>query len=204
MNKGIILMAFLFLAMPFASAQIVVKTTLDQTTLVADGETEYRMRVWADTTAYPNTEFISAEWYVIAPRQLWSDYIVITRAELPSENDFFEGWDMLSGWNRVDGTPDSNGYMKDNVRGTESTYHGPMNKQGYLGEYYFKLMPGYEGTANFNMINIIFLDPELNFYEDLNGLVRIENQDFEVVPKKSNFRLNFFDMINQRATPQIL
>lgn len=188
MNKLIGLFGLFFLAISLvslASAQIIVRTELDSNTLVADGKTEYVVRVWADVTQHPEFKVVGVEWDVVLPNELWDDKIVVTGAYLPESNDFFEGWEMFSGWNRVDGTPNSNGELTDNARLTDDPFDGPSGAEGYIGEYHFKIMPGYLGTASFDLNDIEFVDQDINQYRSDNGWVEIQNEEFTVVAKKS-------------------
>ena len=84
------------------------------------------MDVYADNTGLNGEETISAEWKILAPSE-----ITFTRAELPSSDDFFEGFEMDGTFNYATSLT-SNSRLTGNFGAT-----GPSNRDGVLGSYYF-------------------------------------------------------------------
>jgi len=159
--------------------------------VVADGQTEYRMDVYADTTEpdIANTQIESAEWDVIVP-----EGIDITGAELPdtnnpsqNPNDFYYNFFMFAPYNAVDSTMDSKRKLTFNVRMVDKN-EGPTSKTGILGSYYFTVNEGETGTKNFELDRVCFGDtnfPEPNsfhYYKDYPAIwgVQAHNEEFTI------------------------
>jgi len=156
--------------------------------VVADGQTEYRMDVYADTTEpdIANTQIESAEWDVIVP-----EGIDITGAELPdtnnpsqNPNDFFYNFFMFAPYNAVDSTMDSKRKLRFNVRIVDKR-EGPTNRIGILGSYYFTVNEGETGTKKFELNEVGFSDTDYNsydYYKDYPAIwgVQAYNQPFTI------------------------
>ncbi len=183
----------LVLAIAFASfvnAQMEIRTEIEggRTILVSDGRV-YRMNVYADSTEHPTDIIQGVEWdVVLAGGQSWANFNIVT-AYIPAPTDtedYFYGYDMLSGWNRVDSTPDGSGELTDNVRGVDTILHGNqygvVNGDGFLGYYEFTITPGFSGWTNFDLNEVRFTRNDYYIYNSDNGDVRIDNQRFRVVP----------------------
>ena len=138
-----------------------IKTEPQQTAVVADGRTVYQMNVTADLTAFPTKKFVAGEWDVIVPYS-----IQITGASLPSPDnpstnpaDLFFDFYMDEEYNRVDGTPDGNNKLTDNVRYVSWARDGPSNRVGDLGWYYFTVPRGTPvGVRSFGLVGVFLYD----------------------------------------------
>ncbi len=179
--KEVLLNFFLILiiSLSFVSADVIIRT-VPETTIWVQGQ-EYRMDVYADSTAFDvtNQGVRSVEWDVVVP-----SYLTITHAEVPdpinlnSTNplDFFYQILMLSGWNRVDNSI-SGGVLSDNVRIVDTTQNpAPKNRAGYLGSYWFIADNTYTGSSNFDLINVKFANSTNKLMP-----VNIENVPFTIV-----------------------
>jgi len=145
------------LILTFVSANVIIKSVPVQSRWVADGTTEYRMDVYLDTTSEPLEIITGAEWEIAVP-----SFLTVTRAELPAQNDFFEGFSMAPGWNRVDSTV-SGGELTDNVRLVDLTIngfnYGPSNREGILGSYWFTVNTNAPlGVTNFGLNGLYVYD----------------------------------------------
>lgn len=123
-----------------ARGQVVISTVPVEQVWVADGVTEYQMDVWLDSTPLPDEYIGGAQWSLFVPA--WATFV---RSDFPASQDFFEGYDMFPGFNRIDDTV-QDGELKDNVRITDVMQHGanygPQDRIGKLGSYWFTVNPG--------------------------------------------------------------
>lgn len=168
-----------------ANAEFIgIKTQPEQYQWIADGLTEYRMDVRADSTDIPAKIIRSAEWDVVVP-----SYFIVTKASLPDVNnpsqninDFFYNVLMNSGFNRVDSTI-SGDELNDNARLRSSG--GAVNKnyeQGLLGSYWFTVNTDAPlGQTSFGLNDVYFYDTDSEKYSSYNGKVQVSNEAFEIV-----------------------
>ncbi|GEM_PF-2318702 len=93
------------------------------------------VKCYVDSTQHPTSLFNDVEWDLT----MLSNYVNFIDSNLPSSNDFFEGFTMMSGFNRVDNTPQyiSNGriLLGDNTRLTDNANIAPSNRYRCLGEF---------------------------------------------------------------------
>ena len=169
-------------------ANMIIESVPQSGNWIADGTTEYRMDVYADSTGIPTETIVSAEWDVVVP-----SYLTVTRAELPSTNnpstnvnDFFYNINMNSGFNRVDSTVGS-GELTDNVRISNNFVSGAVNKDGLLGSYWFTVNPVYSGPSSFDLNSVYFFNPNFDEYSNDLENVDVVNGGFNVqaVPEPS-------------------
>ncbi len=186
------LAVFAFLASPYspnAEADVYIRTIPNQSSLVADGATEYRMDVVVDTMEEANIQFVAAQWGVKIPAGLnW------TRAQLPDEtnnpstnqNDFFRNLLMASSphtqpFNWIHSSPVPNPYedpaypffIDDNIRDVSNPAVGnPNNVNKILGSYCFTVSPssspgtGYTfGTTGTPSLAMTIIDNHNNSYK---------------------------------------
>ncbi|MBU0466749.1 MAG: hypothetical protein KJ718_01110 [Nanoarchaeota archaeon] len=189
-NKSLILMfgiIFLLVGVSNVSANIIIRTVPAQSVWIADGITEYRMDVYADSTQHPEpgNEIISAEWDVVV-----HSYLTVTRAEIPTdESDFFWGFEMMDGWNRVDSSVNGE-ELTDNVRATDVMNHGfdygPLGITGIIGSYWFTINTNAPiGQNYFDTNDVAFgIDPGVGFTTD-EGTVTVINEPFTIVPQQA-------------------
>lgn len=167
-----------FASLSFASAggpnEAIIRTIPAQSVWVADGVTEYRMDVYADTTHLPTELTSGIQWRLVKPQGLQNN-IIITQAQFPVQLglvDFFAGYTpfgpqtVSSSWSTVQRRT-----MNENV---------PAG-QGYVASYWFKVMPGVGKTSTrFTLNSVIFSD---STYPIPNPLpYHVENVPFAVVP----------------------
>src|SRR3989344_2947572 len=121
-------------------------------------------------------------------------YISITGASLPSSNnpstnplDFFFGYLMDSGFNRVDSSVNPGGELESNNRliNDSSQGHSDINySNGLLGSYSFLIGPNtpYGVPLHFNLNDVFFGTTDFDAYStpDIGsgGLVNVFNTDF--------------------------
>jgi len=203
-------------------AVVKIKSVPAETEWVADGETEYRLDVYGDTTAPDvcDKQINSAEWDVKFPTGLF-DYLTITRAELPdpvnnpSQNprDFFYGFYMDPGWNFVASHPlypgeifIHHGDELGNCRGVDAR-EGPTNvSNGLLGSYWFVVSQDAPlGEHNFTLNNIRFNDVDYVTYPRFPDDIIMENIPFTIVAPPSlegdangDCKVNILDLIYVR------
>ncbi|MFH1138286.1 MAG: right-handed parallel beta-helix repeat-containing protein [Pseudomonadota bacterium] len=137
---------------------------------VADGVTEYRLDVFADTTHLPGQAFFLAEWDLVVP-----DVLTLTRALLPDPaeagwGDFFSSLEMDDQANRIDSTIDQ-GESDDNVRLVRDVFSGAANKVGLLGSYFFTVNVGAPpGPVGFGLNQVVLSAVDFKVYTEQNGL----------------------------------
>ncbi|MEW6221345.1 MAG: right-handed parallel beta-helix repeat-containing protein [Thermodesulfobacteriota bacterium] len=150
---------------------------------VADGATEHRLDVYADTTPLPGKAFFLAEWDLMIP-----DFLTLTRAELPAEGasgakppDFFHPLGMRAACcDHLDATA-ADGEADDNMRMTEDVFEGVENRVGLLGSYFFTVKPGTPpGIGRCGLNQVVFAATDLAVYTEGSG-VGITNLPFQVV-----------------------
>jgi len=207
-----------------ADANVIIKSVPAETEWVADGETEYRLDVYGDTTAPDvyDKQIESAGWDVKFPTGLF-DYLTITRAELPdpvnnpSENpeDFFYGFYMFSTYNFVASHPLYPGeiFIHDGDELGNSRIvaarEGPTNvSNGLLGSYWFVVSQDAPlGEHNFTLNNVRFYDTDENSegYKLSNHNLTIQNIPFTIVAPPSlegdangDGKVNILDLIYVR------
>lgn len=143
-------------------------TIPESTVWKADGVTEYRMDVFADTRGLEvfDQEVVGNEWRVLAP-----EGVVFVRAALPDRDDLYEGFSMWGGWNRVN-------RLDDNIRFTKTLWEGPANKFGMLGSYWFTVEENATlGARNFDIYNVRFY----GMTENIMLRSPVENKQFVIV-----------------------
>jgi hypothetical protein len=167
--------------------QIIVSSQLPRQTFVADGQTIYQMNVNVDSTQLPDVAIRSTNWKVYAP-----GYFSFVDAQLPLQNDFFEGFPMQPGWNFVDTTasPYNSGWVLDaNTRNTDNPFDGPSNHIGDLENIYFTvntdapLGPNdpLDVWDNFGLYGVNFSDTTGALYNIDNGNLSIYNDGFTII-----------------------
>lgn len=161
-----------------------ISTALPQETLVADGKTEYRMDVYADSTNVPDKTITGSQWHITVP-----SYLSITRASLPdSTHDYFYNIIMDSGWNRVDSIV-SNGELADNVRLSNDVVSGAENKVGLLGSYWFTVdsdAPLGDSNFSFNWVKFTSSDIPTSYRSGdglTNSQIQVYNENFNIIPE---------------------
>ncbi|MEK6858451.1 MAG: hypothetical protein AABX53_00895 [Nanoarchaeota archaeon] len=163
-----LMMFSLVMAVSFVSAQALIKTEVPSV-VVADGVTEYPLRVWADNTGLNGDATRGVQWTVNIPIEL-QPYMSVTRVEFPNSSvDFFEGNQMVWWDLGIDMFYEARAVSRGDAK---------SNKQGYLATYYFTLQPGFKGRTSFGMGDILFLDQDVNEQPYV-----IENDEFTVVRK---------------------
>ena len=165
------------------SAGIIIKSVPEKTEWIADGVTEYRMDVIADTTGFDKL-INNVGWGVIVPAGL-----IVKRAELPSQtnpsdnpDDFFYNWLMFGAYNRVDSTirlVNGRRELEDNTRMVAAVFDGVPPRQGILGSYWFVVPENVTGNLSFGLNNVAFASDDEVSYNILNG-VTIQNIPFVV------------------------
>jgi hypothetical protein len=148
----------------------------------------FRVGVYLDSTGEPTKGIRSVDWDV-SVRSL-TNYVGLSNAQLPNHattEDYFNGYAMDSGWNRVDGTIHL-GYADDNVRNVLLA-QGPTNTTGFLGFYMF--------TANALATNVQIKATSVHVYDTTGASVTVRNpssypQDivtFSIIPEPATVGL---------------
>lgn len=183
-----------------ADANMIIRTELPETQLIADGVTEYTMNVIADSREEVDKEIVSAEWEVVVP-----DYFIITNVTLPdgtnntsgpstNVNDFFYNVLMDSGYNRVDSSV-SAGELTDNIRQSGNGSDGTVNKEGLLGIYKFTVnsdaVHGTVGSFGLNDVKFARMENGLpkGYVDSKNNLTYGPNSQFTIIPEPSTIAL---------------
>jgi hypothetical protein len=140
---------------------------------------DYSLKVNADSREgdVSGKSFYSAEWDLVVP----TDYFSVNGASLPSAdnpstnpNDWYYGFSMNSGWNRVDSTLTGN-ELTDNVRMTQAL-EGPSNREGELGVYDIHVRDDAPlGQTSFDLNGVYFSDTDFNEYAFSGGNLGILN-----------------------------
>lgn len=175
-----------------ALGNVIVPTVPEQDVFVADGRTEYKIEVRADTTAFPDEKFRRATWAFYIP-----DGLEFTFGQIPdpinnpsrSLDDFFFDFLMDDAYNYVDVTPSNGGVvgwqkiLGDNTRGTMSVSDGPANvNDKVVGEYMFKVSPiAVRRETNAMLSAVSITDTTGLQYKVSNHNLTIENQKFRIV-----------------------
>ena len=178
-----------------AQSDIVVRTCPPAQTWVADGHTEYRLDVIADSIQHPTYEIVSSEWDVVLP----SPYFTCTRAEVPDNvnnpsqdpNDFFYSFMMQDPpggfFNQV--SPDfshGGGESWNNRLTADGGATGPANRIGTLGHYWFTVSPDTPaGQYSFNLNGVTVVDSTMTHVyrsPENGGGVTVSNQPIRVTP----------------------
>ena len=133
------------------SGDIILKAVPEQTNWIADGTTEYRVDVYADNTGLNGLPTTGASWRIVPPLGL-ENTIIITNAQWPTQNDFFEGFSVFF---QIIG-------INWNLHGKVVWGNGPSNRTGYLASYWFKVNPGFNGQTSFDFQDVEFNDPQAN------------------------------------------
>jgi len=150
MKRQVLLLALLGIfvfSLVFASAgrgldiqgDVVLKAVPEQTNWIADGTTEYEVKIYADNTGLNGEQTKAAEWKLMVPSGL-DGKITMTSAQWPTQNDFFEGFSIFF---------QSLG-INWNLHGKLVNGGGPANKVGVLAVYKFKVNPGFTGQTSFD------------------------------------------------------
>ena len=157
-----------FVSFASATQEAVIRTVPAQSIWIADGVTEYRMDVYVDTTQLPSELTSGVKWRILRPQGLQSN-IVMTGAQLASQNYFFEGYSSY--------TVNTFGATWQNQQ--IGSWGNVPPRQGYLGSYWFKVMPGTgKLSTSFNLNNIVFSNGDT---PDPNPLpYHVENVPFSV------------------------
>ncbi len=141
-NSVTILVAIV-LAVNFVSADALIKTVPNETKWLADGTTQYKVKVLADNTGLGGNKTRGTDFrFENTPN---FDFVSGSNIK-PTTNDFFEGFTMLSFANFVS----QPGVLSS--RATEDPNAGPANKSGFVGEYNFTVPVGTApGVYYFNL-----------------------------------------------------
>ena len=123
------------------TGDIIIKAVPVQANWIADGTTEYEVKIYADNTGLAGESTKAAQWQLLKPVGL-EDNIIMISAQWPTQNDFFEGFNVLFP-----------------ILGVNWGVHtklvnnpGPANKAGVLAVYKFKVNPGFTGQTNFDFV----------------------------------------------------
>lgn len=198
-----------------AESDVVIRTELPVTTLVADGTSVYTMNVRGNTLQHPGTMFNGSEWDVVIPAD-----ITIIDAQIPdpahpggpstNPNDFyfsqppsFNGL-MEPGLNYVDQRTYpfiGGGELDDNRRIVLNIFTGPSDSDDQiLGIYWFTVNQGSTpGTGNFDINGVEILDTNFNIYRtpDLGGNgIQVQNDTFTVVAPQIPGDINNDGVVN--------
>lgn len=121
---------------------------------VADGVTPYKLYVYLDGAGVGHVGF--AQWRLTNPHPSELQYV---SRSLPTSNDFFEGVQMLSGFNYVAEPGDLSG------RVVKVYSQGPVDHTGYVGEYVFTVPVGTApGTYYFNIGDLVIGAEGIGYY----------------------------------------
>jgi hypothetical protein len=140
-----------------------------------------KIGVWLDSTTEPNTKIRSIDWDIGMPNALgYTNFMKFDGSSLPnhdSSEDFFNGFTMDSGMNRIDSSLNSSGVLDDNVRGVLSA-DGPTNRKAYIGWYDF--------TPEKTATNKLFGFPSVSVYNSSGNAVTCTNfvrPRFNIIPE---------------------
>ena len=186
-----------------ANANAIIMAVPEQTTVVADGTTEYRMDVKGNTEEEVGKRIDYAVWQVFLP-----DTVTFTRSQLPdplnnpSQNpdDFFSNfpltplkWFMDPAHNAIyNSTEPTTTYpgwsraLKQNERAVYSDQYtprdGPSNVSDDLfGQYWFIVNPGATGETYSRLNGVKFTSPDNIDYKLSNGNLTKDEQHFNIV-----------------------
>ncbi len=155
------------------------------------GET-YQVDVRLDSTEFPNAKIGAADWKVFVPGYFT---LVEPIAQLPSSNDFFEGYTM--DFNMVDNTPiaKNGGYqLEANGRSTWGV-HAPSNRTGDLENIFVRVnddapvgykdlinVPnaGLTSSNNFGLYGVNIGDTDGGLYKYSSGNLTVFNPGFYI------------------------